>query len=343
MSKKNGPPRFGFLPRDPGKPLNHRLPDQRRDLVVGVVLLQFFATGGGLEVIAFDDRPREPRPAGHEVPFIVADQHAADIDGDVAVVRSRVAGAILDPDQAPDPVGLVVRQGQADQRLENRLEPPGELHFDATLSNHRHFRVEPPRDLLRVYRCARVPEVHGDPQQRTETAKETFDHRFVRELMKARTEMQLDSGADRSARRRLQGVSLSILAAELPRFVGPLIGSRRQVDPVTHDVRRQKTETEVTDEPCLSVGRTQLPSVAGSDSRKVALDLIGRETGPRVFDRKNVTSKIASNGDFRLEGVPRFEPSADTGVVRILDELPQRDGRRRVEVFAQGHRAGRQD
>ncbi len=300
---------------------------------VVVVALEVLAAGGRGEPGGLDHAADEAGPAGQQVAGVLGEQHAAQVDGEVAVVGAAVRAAVLDPEQA-DRVGAAALHrgdGEGGERLEAAAEGGGEAHPRG---------VPVPRDLLPpghryvVDRPVVVADVHRDGQQDAVPAEHLAQRVLVGEVGVLGLQGQLDDAAGGGAGGgRLDAVLLAAAAAVAVaegRFAvrgggdGDLVGDRE---------RRQEAEAERADQLVVAGDLAQQPGVAGADGGEVGVDLRFGQARAGVLDADGAPGRVAADPDQRgVAAVRILQPAPGVRVVGVLDEFSQGDQGRGVEV-----------
>ncbi len=228
------------------------------------------------------------------------------------------------------------------ERLEEALEALRQLERELAAAQRGEIGDAPGR-RRRVHTFgARLVGVDRNGQQHTVVLEQAGQDLLVGEVREPRREHELDAHADGAGIDGRERVLLAGLAGEVPALAGSPVRGGVDVDALADDERRQESQPELTNElragmPRLFRGRRLLAEsarVAGADGGEVALDLILGEAGARVLDDDDALA-AGGDDDGKVGRGGILEAAADARVVRVLHELSDRHGGRRVEVLAQ--------
>lgn len=275
-----------------------------------------------------DHTADEPGPAGQQVAGVLGEQHAAQVDGEVAVVAAAVGAAVLDPEQA-DRVAAAFDgpHGEGGERFEAAAEGAGEPHpgrvrvaVDRLAPGHRDGV-----DGLFV-----VADVDRDRQQDAVPAEHLAQRVLVGEVGVLGLQRELDQGAEsRPGGHPLDAVLLAAEAAVAVAEQRLAVRGGGDGDLVGHREGGEEAEPEGADELLVAGEFAQHPGVAGADGGQVGVDLRLGEARAGVLD-----------ADGAPDGVGAYPDQRAVAAVRVLQEPP---GVRVVGVldeFAQGHQRG---
>lgn len=259
--------------------VDDRVGERLLERPVVLVALEVLAAGGGGQAVGFDHAADEPGPAGQQVAGVVGEQHAAQVDGQVAVVAAAVGGAVLHPEQA-DRIGRALnrleRKGR--QRLEAAAEGGGELHPGRMEAGLRDLRGR--RDRLApghrdaVDRPLVVADVHRDAQQHAVAAQHLAQRALVGQVRVLGLEGQLDHRARlRAGGDRFDAVLLAAAAAVTVAEGRFAVRGGGDGDLLGHREGGEEAEAEGADQLLVAGDLTQQPGVAGADGGQVGVDL----------------------------------------------------------------------
>ncbi len=303
-----------------------------------LVLLQRLAARGGPQLVGLDDATHEARPRGQEILGVVADQHAAHEDREVAVVGGAVGRAILNPQQAASGARLAGGDVEGAEGAEGGLEVSGEFQRPLAPPQRREGGLVPGRYLVH-----HRPAVHRDRhlQQPAVAPGAGFDDARVGQHGQALLEAQDDPGADGARLVRRDRVALAARAVEVPGLAGRLVARGEEIHRLGDRVGREEADAELPNH-FAATGLAQLPRVAGGHGGEEPIDLLSREPGAGVFDGQRALGGVGGDAHLRLEGRGVLEPTPHTGVVAVLHQLAEHDLGRRVEVVGQQRQQARQ-
>lgn len=302
----------------------------QRLLQVPVVLvaLQVLAAGGGGQAVGLDHAADESGPAGQQVAGVVGEQHAAQVDREVAVVAAAVGAAVLHPEQADGvrpAVDRLEREGR--QRFEAPPEGGGELHPRCVQAGLRDRFPPGHRDV--VDRPLVVADVHRDGQQHAVAAEHLAQRRLVGQVRVLGLEGQFHHGArPRAGGRRLDAVLLAAPAAVAVAEGRLAVRGGGDGDLLGHREGGEEAEAEGADQLLVAGDLAQQPGVAGADGGQVGVDLGFGQAGTGVLDRQGPAGGVGAHRDPRLVGGGArrvLQPAAGVRVVGVLHQFAQRD------------------